>query len=98
MADAKLSREHALALLHKLGHDDEFRARFQKNPVAGLHEVGVPKHTVAALPPESITVDQLPDKESFRRRHEEVSLSTASEHSCMVFPTVWFGPENQAQK
>lgn len=91
MADSKLSREHALALLHKLAHDDSFRVRFQANPAEGLRSCGVPAETVAAFPPASMALPALPDKSRFAALHDEVEKASASEFRCMSGPNSWFG-------
>lgn len=90
MADAKLAREHALALLHKLAHDDQFRARFEQDPANGLIELGVPASTVAAFPPASIAPLKLGPKAKFGALHREVTSQAVSEFICMVNPGSWF--------
>ena len=49
MADSKLSREHSLALLHRLATDDGFRSRYEQKPAAALAELGVPHETIVNL-------------------------------------------------
>ncbi|GAP64852.1 hypothetical protein MBSD_n0134 [Mizugakiibacter sediminis] len=91
MADAKLSREHALALLHKLAHDDEFRDRFESHPANALLSLGVPPKTVAAFPPASMAPLKLPEKSRFASLHSEVAAAPTSEFRCMSGPNSWFG-------
>lgn len=91
MAESRLSREHALALLHKLAHDDVFRAWFQKDPAEALKSFGVPADTIAAFPPASMALPKLPDKSRFAALHSEVEKASASEFRCMSGPNSWFG-------
>lgn len=91
MAGSQLSREHALTLLHKLAHDDNFRARFQANPAEAMRSCGVPAETVAAFPPASMALPSLPDKSRFAAIHGEVEKASASEFRCMSGPNSWFG-------
>lgn len=41
MSGTRLTREHELSLLKKLSTDDDYRARFEKDPPAALKEIGV---------------------------------------------------------
>src|SRR5690348_415757 len=91
MADSTLSRDHALALLHKLANDDDFRAHFQAKPAEALASLGVPAETIAAFPPASMALPKLAEKSRFASLHKEVESASASEFQCMSGPNSWFG-------
>ena len=86
MADSKLSREHSLALLHKLANDDGFRSRYEQKPAAALAELGVPHETIVNLKASCLSLTNLADKDHFLRAH--TSLRNATAESClnMVVP------------
>lgn len=65
MADSKLSREHSLALLHKLATDDDFRSRFEEKPAAALVELGVPLEIIVNLRASCLAPITLADKKHF---------------------------------
>lgn len=81
MADSKLSREHSLALLHKLATEDSFRNRFEQKPAAALAEVGVPPETVANFMASCVTSGQLASKEKFAAARKK--LLDASAEACI---------------
>ncbi len=81
MADSKLSREHSLALLHKLATDDGFRSRYEQKPAAALAELGVPLETVVNLKASCLAPSTLLEKEHFSRAHRE--LSNAAADACI---------------
>ena len=62
---ASLSREHSLALLHKLSTDDGFRSRFEQKPAAALAEMGVPHETIVNLNAQCLTARTLAGKDAF---------------------------------
>jgi putative modified peptide len=71
MADSKLSREHSLALLHKLATDDGFRNRYEQSPAAALAEIGVPSDVITSFMSSCETSGPLASKDRFaeaRRR------------------------------
>ena len=86
MADSKLSREHSLALLHKLATDDGFRSRYEQKPAAALAEIGVPSETIARFMASCKTSGQLASKERFAIAKQQ--LSDASAEACvqMIIP------------
>ena len=94
MADSKLSREHSLALLHKLATDDGFRGHYEQSPAAALAELGVPQETIAGLKASCTKPTTLAPKEHFADAHQE--LAHASSNACvgMFVPSIKmdFGP------
>ena len=63
MADSKLSREHSLALLHKLATDDGFRSRYEQKPAAALAELGVPHETIVNLKASCLAAQTLANRD-----------------------------------
>jgi len=88
MADSKLSREHSLALLHKLANDDGFRSRYEQKPAAALAELGVPHETIVNLNGSCLAPTKLADKPHFQTAHEHLSAAAADESLTMIIPTV----------
>jgi len=68
--NASLSREHSLALLHKLATDDVFRRRFEQNPAATLAELGVPSKIIMNLMASCQVLGKLADKEKFAKARQ----------------------------
>lgn len=77
MADSTLSREHSLALLHKLSTDDGFRSRFEQKPAAALAEIGVPHETIVNLKATCLAPNTLADKAHFVGAHKELANAAA---------------------
>jgi putative modified peptide len=88
MADSKLSREHSLALLHKLASDDGFRSRYEQKPAAALAELGVPHETIVNLKASCLAAQTLANKEHFRAAHTELAAAAANQCLTMIWPTV----------
>lgn len=88
MADSKLSREHSLALLHKLATDDGFRSRYEQKPAAALAEVGVPHETIVNLKGSCLAPASLADKDHFLAAHSHLANATADQSLTMIIPTV----------
>ncbi|MGH8147962.1 MAG: NHLP-related RiPP peptide [Rhodanobacteraceae bacterium] len=86
MTDSQLSREHSLALLHKLATDDGFRSRYEQKPAAALAELGVPLETIVNLKASCLAAVSLADKSHFTRAHEELSNASAENCLMMVIP------------
>ena len=86
MADSKLSREHSLALLHKLATDDGFRSRYEQKPAAALAELGVPLETIVNLKASCLASTSLADKSHFIRAHKELANSATENCLMMVIP------------
>jgi putative modified peptide len=83
MADSTLSREHSLALLHKLATDDGFRSRYEQKPAAALAELGVPHETIVNLKASCLAPITLADKAHFAEAHVELTAMEAA--SCLEF-------------
>jgi len=83
MADSKLSREHSLALLHKLANDDGFRSRYEQKPAAALAELGVPHETIVNLKATCLAPTTLADKAHFSTAHQH--LTSAATTYCLDF-------------
>ena len=83
MADSKLSREHSLALLHKLANDDGFRSRYEQKPAAALAELGVPHETIASLMATFQVTGKLADKTRFAEARRQ--LLNAGADACVQF-------------
>jgi putative modified peptide len=87
MADSSLSREHSLALLHKLSTDDDYRSRFEQKPAAALAELGVPHETIINLKATCLAPTTLADKGHFVQAHQELANATATTCLTMTPPT-----------
>ncbi len=88
MADSKLSREHSLALLHKLATDDGFRSRYEQKPAAALAELGVPHETIVNLKASCLAPTSLADKGHFQTAHAQLTAAAADQCVGMIVPTV----------
>ena len=82
MADSKLSREHSLALLHKLATDDGFRSRYEEKPAAALAELGVSLETIVNLKASCLNSVALAEKSHFANAYVELSNATAD--NCLM--------------
>jgi putative modified peptide len=87
MADSSLSREHSLALLHKLSTDDGFRSRFEQKPAAALAELGVPHETIINLKATCLAPTTLADKGHFVQAHQELANAASDSYIAMFPPT-----------
>ncbi|HEX7370557.1 MAG TPA: NHLP-related RiPP peptide [Rhodanobacteraceae bacterium] len=81
MTNSKLTREHSLALLHKLATDDGYRSRYEQNPTNAMTEVGIPAETVANFASTCVTSGKLADKDKFAAAHKK--LLDASADCCV---------------
>ena len=88
MADSTLSREHSLALLHKLSTDDGFRSRFEQKPAAALAEMGVPHDTIVNLKATCLAPTTLADKGHFAEGHKQLASAAADACLGMIIPSV----------
>lgn len=86
MADSKLSREHSLALLHRLATDDGFRSRYEQKPAAALAELGVPHETIVNLKASCLAPTKLAEKAHFAAAHRNLSDTDADECLQMILP------------
>src|SRR5690242_545219 len=85
LADSKLSREHSLALLHKLANDDGFRSRYEQKPAAALAELGVPHETIVNLKASCLASATLAEKNHFLTAH--TALTSAAANNCLQMIT-----------
>lgn len=92
MADSKLSREHSLALLHKLATDDGFRSRYEEKPAAALAELGVPHETIVNLKGSCLASPILAEKKQFQNAHAQLLAAGANASLQMIVPSVKMGP------
>jgi len=90
MADSSLSREHSLALLHKLSTDDGYRSRFEQKPAAALAEIGVPHETIVNLNAACLGPTTLADKSHFAQGHRQLSNAAAECCVGMITPNAKF--------
>lgn len=88
MADSKLSREHSLALLHKLANDDGFRSRYEQKPAAALAELGVPHETIVNLKGSCLAPATLAGKAHFAEAHKVLTNAAADRSMAMIIPSV----------
>ncbi|MGH2510298.1 MAG: NHLP-related RiPP peptide, partial [Ktedonobacteraceae bacterium] len=72
--------------LHKLGHDDTFRQRFENNPGEALPVIGVTRDQIAAFSADSLAPVKLAPKERFQQLHAQVSNQPTTEWLCMIIP------------
>lgn len=86
MIDSKLSREHSLALLHKLATDDGFRSRYEQKPAAALAELGVPHETIVNLRGACLAPTALAEKRYFSAAHTRLAGAAADECLTMLPP------------
>lgn len=86
MANAKLSREHAIALLHKLATDESFRDLFEKDPSTALSQMGVPGEIIANLRPESLTPAKLASPNEFHKAWRQLAEASAEARLSMIVP------------
>lgn len=92
MAGPTITKQQMLHLLDKLSKDDNFRARFERDPKSGLVESGIPAAHVATFPPGNLGSGTLADKSVFAAEHRRVAADLAEECMCMVVPTPHWGP------
>lgn len=92
MNDSKLSREHSLALLHKLATDDDFRSRYEQKPAAALAELGVSFETIVNLKATCLAPAALADKAELSKAHAELANAAADECLMMTPPKAQLDP------
>lgn len=90
MADSKLSREHSLALLHKLATEDGYRSRYEQSPAVALAELGVPHETIVALKASCLIPTKLAEKFHFASAHRNLSNAAAKDCLTMILPNPQF--------
>jgi putative modified peptide len=78
----KLSEKTVDSLLHKLGHDDDFRDQFQSDPRAALASLGHEAARTAAADEEGawtcLATTSLADKDTIRKSHESLRTQLLS--------------------
>ena len=85
-AGATLPRDHALAVLAALAHDDDFRARFAARPADALVRLGVPADLVAALAPQHLVPAPLADKAAFEASYRALASDLVEKRLSMIVP------------
>ncbi|MGA9421018.1 MAG: NHLP-related RiPP peptide, partial [Rhodanobacteraceae bacterium] len=85
MQNGKMTREESIALLKKLSHDDAFRAVFEKDPVAGLKQIGIDAGK-EQLPASALAPEKLAPKEQFQQALKDVTELGTSDHVCLIAP------------
>ncbi len=86
MSSVRLPKAQELQVLNKLATDDDYRARFEKNPAAALKEVGVDEATLNQLDPASLQPGQLADKAAIAATHAKLAEANMSDHVCLIVP------------
>jgi len=66
MTDVLLPKQYALILLRKLADDEDYRHRYEHNPVRALRDIGVPEELLRDLPPGHQAPIKLADKKTFQ--------------------------------
>ena len=84
--DEKLSREHSLALLHKLATDDGYRSRYEQKPAAALAELGVSHETIVNIKASCLASTRLADKKYFLHAYTELTNAAVDECLTMLPP------------
>jgi len=84
--NASLSREHSLALLHKLATDDDFRSRYEQKPAAVLAELGVALETIVNLKSACLASTKLAEKCHFAKAHQDLSNASVEDCLQMILP------------
>lgn len=98
MSNKRLPQEQELQLLKKLSSDDDYRARFEKDPAAALKELGVSDSDLAAIDSEALKPGTLADKATIQKAHETLQQNKISDAVCMIVPIMRVGyqvPDNK---
>ena len=91
MTDSTLTKDQALALLHKLGTDDAFRALFESKPAKALHEAGIPPETIVDLNAKCICPGTLADKNLFVEAAAKMDEAVLKQSMAMSPPKLRIG-------
>lgn len=86
MSGKRLKKEHELSVLKKLSTDDDYRARYEKNPREALREIGVPDEHISSLDPASLKPGKLADKAEIAGAHKKLSDANISDQACLILP------------
>lgn len=88
MQNGKLTRDDATALLTKLATDDSFRTVFEKDPSAGLKQLGIGGGDIANLPSAATTPASLAPKAQFQEALDQIRATGTSDHICLIIPAL----------
>lgn len=88
MTDSKLSREHSLALLHKLATDDGFRSRYERKPAAALAELGVHQELIDSFSASSKRPIKLAPRTAFADALRHLRSDAAEVCLCQAAPQI----------
>lgn len=86
MSNKRLPQEQELQLLKKLSSDDDYRARFEKDPAAALKEIGVSETDIANIGEENLKPGRLAEKATILKASNTLGQASVSEHVCLVIP------------
>lgn len=86
VTDSTLSNEQAVALLRKLGTDDEFRARFEDKPALALTEIGLTADEVIRLNARCLTPIRLAEKAELLAIVEQLDQVALQSAMSMIIP------------
>ena len=87
MADTALSKEHGLALLTKLAHDDAFRAHFERKPAEALLKLGVPAELICCLPAKCLCPGTLAPKSEMESARHQLSADISNQFLVFFIPS-----------
>jgi putative modified peptide len=86
MNSARLPKQQELQVLSKLSSDDDYRARFEQDPVAALKEAGVDDATLKQFDPATLQPGKLADKASIAATHAKLKDANTTDQSCLIIP------------
>ncbi len=86
MSGSRLPKEQEIQLMKKLSTDDDYRARYEKNPTDALKEIGVTDDQISALEPAALQPGKLAEKADISAAHGKLVEANISEHVCLIFP------------
>lgn len=86
MNEQRLAKEHELQLLKRLATDDEYRARFEKDPTGALKQLGVTDSDLAAIDPENLKPGKLADKATIGKTLSALQSVNVGDHVCLIIP------------
>lgn len=69
----KLPQEQGTELIRRLARDDDFRARFEKDPAAALAELGIGSGVTGSLDSKCLAAKSLAPKEAFATLLDDVN-------------------------
>lgn len=95
MSNPRLPQEHELQLLKKLSTDDDYRARFEKDPVSALKELGIDDDTIAKLDQSVLAPCKLAAKSDIAATRANLLGKSASDQICLVVPALRVDSRNK---